>query len=184
MAKNKTPSHIRKIRQMSNPRIAKTIKAARRKRKKALIAIITGVPTVFEILVGILSVLPKVGLETSGTLRAHDPLGTVFNVVNEGQLSIYDVTVTCGIWKVIGEDGSIFDRGAISDDQSHAEMLEPLQELTAPCRKFMPTNPIKAEINVFVDFRPAFIPWHKEVSFAMNAERGEDGTWVWKHLGG
>jgi hypothetical protein len=44
-------------------------------------------------------------------------------------------------------------------------------------------GPAEAKVDIHATYRPAFlIPWHVDDKFSMEAQKADDGTWVWKHL--
>jgi hypothetical protein len=61
--------------------------------------IFTGVPA-------LLSYFPSLSVLPASTVRSHDPMGTVFNLTNNGLLAVHDVDQSCGIdrLQLEGED--------------------------------------------------------------------------------
>jgi hypothetical protein len=50
----------------------------------------------------VLTNLPKISAEVSGSLRSNDPMGAVFSVSNEGSRPVYDVNAGCEITAAAG----------------------------------------------------------------------------------
>jgi hypothetical protein len=156
--------------------------------KRRWIRILEWTIAIFGILIGLLGLYlnyaPKLSMDTSGSLRPHDPTGTVFYLSNDGLLSLYDVTATCGIDNIETQGGGRISGFALQPTETHADVLSPGHKMTLPCAQAIVVDlPIgNAKMTVRVRYRPAFVWWHKTEKFPLEAMKTRDGNWIWKNL--
>jgi hypothetical protein len=93
MAKHKPPKDIRNRRQAKLPQTP----TPNNQWWKPPAKVLTAIMALLGAIAAIVSFLPKLSLDVSGSLRPHDPMGTVFYLSNDGVLPLYDVDVGCGI---------------------------------------------------------------------------------------
>lgn len=137
------------------------------------------------LIVGVLSVLPKLSLDTSGSLRPHDPMGTVFYLSNDGILPIYNIEIGCVLSNVRARGGSfIGGEGTFNQPQNTAPLLSPGKKMTVPCATSVAIvgEAEVAEMTVVVDYKPALVFWRKRDKFPLKAQRSEEGTWIWRNV--
>jgi hypothetical protein len=181
MAKPKVPRRIRdrerQLRMQVTP--PKPVKS-----HKVLLEIIGGISALLTIAGFLLSyVVPKVSVNTSGSLRSHDPLGSVFYLQNDGALSIHDVAVRCTMRRLEDERGNTLSDVPI-EVGPHVALLLPGHKTTLRCQDIFGNTISVRKIKMTIDasYRPSFLWWRKNESFPMEAAKAEDGTWIWKNL--
>jgi serine/threonine protein kinase len=140
----------------------------------------------------VLSNLPKLSVDVSGSLRPNDRMGTTLNLSNKGILPVYDVKAGCDVKRVDISppvDSQLAGPIAFNAPESRAEALSPGQEMTVPCARAISISPdnlaiseIHAEMFMVVSYRPKGVWWHKAEKFPMEAKKTEKGTWVWKSI--
>jgi hypothetical protein len=128
-----------------------------------------------------LSLMPRISLAPTGSLRARDPMGTVFAISNDGILPLHDVHARCVLDDL--RSGPLYIHGiAITAKGTDAEILSPGQQLTLPCYRVNMAQARVANVTVRVDYKPNYLWWERTIRFSMEAMQSDDGTWVWKRL--
>jgi len=109
---------------------------------------------------------------------------TIFSIENQSLLPIRDIDALCGIEEVIDKFGGGIKNGNIRFPDSHADTLSPGEQMSLPCDRVvgMRTGTERAKIVIKVSYRPDWVWWHRHIDFPVQAERGKDGTWVWRRL--
>lgn len=140
----------------------------------------------------VLTNLPKISAEVSGSLRSNDPMGTVFSLSNEGSRPVYDVKAGCEIMRVDAlppGNRHFVGPATFYFPESHAEILPPKHKMTVPCGRAIATkldgvetSEVHAEMFIVVTYRPKGLWWHKSEKFPMGTEKTENGTWIWKSI--
>jgi hypothetical protein len=144
---------------------------------------VLGVLTFLSALEGALTFIPRLSVAPVASIRVHDPMGTVFSLTNNGILPIHDVQALCGIDRVKTTGGGGISGIAFEMPESHADVLLPTDSMTVPCAHAvnMGAGAASAEITIHITYRPDLVPWHREIDFPLEAEKADDGTWLWKH---
>lgn len=139
----------------------------------------------------VLSNLPKLSVDVSGSQRPNNQMGTTLNLNNKGILPVYDVKAGCdvkrvGISPVVSQ---LAGPTAFNPAESRAETLSPGQGMTVPCERALQVNPdnmatseVHAEMFIVVSYRPKGVWWHRSERFPMEAKKTEKGTWIWKKI--
>jgi hypothetical protein len=140
-----------------------------------------------SVVAGVLTLIPRVSLCTSGSLNPAFPMKTVFALSNDGLLPIYDVTATCDMNNVATQyPGVILTLQGIQFrfPQSHFDTLSPTQQASLPCNRILgrAQQSVNAEMTIHVTYKPTLAWWHRQISFHLKAEPGEDGLWVWERV--
>jgi hypothetical protein len=140
----------------------------------------------------VLTNLPKISAEVSGSLRSNDPMGAVFSVSNEGSRPVYDVNAGCEIIRVDElPPGNRHFLGSTTFyfPESRAEILSPRHKMTVPCGRAIATkldnvetSEVYAQLFIVVTYKPKGLWWHKSEKFPMGTEKTENGTWKWKSI--
>ncbi len=178
MTKTRAPQYIRNRR--SKP--SQPLQPSTKRWWKIPLEIFLGVCSVVSLVAAGVTFLPKLSVDISGSLRSRDPMGTVFAVSNDGVLSIYDITVDCGVNDVRAPNVTIQGNIAFRFPQSHATVLSPGHKMTTPCANAVVIQSTSAKITIIVDYRPPLVWWHRTEQFPLEAERSEGGTWIWKNI--
>src|SRR5207249_10151534 len=120
---------------------------AKRRLMRVLLRIfgwLMGIGLVILIVTGfLLTNLPKISADVSGSLRSNDLMGTVFSLSTERSWPVYDLKAGCEILRVdelppgnrhfVGSATFYFP-------ESRAEILSPKQKLTVQCGRPIVTN--------------------------------------------
>jgi hypothetical protein len=136
-----------------------------------LFTLAVGVPSLYSYSTR-LSVVP-----TGGTIRAHEAMGTIFNLTNQGIFTIHNVTHLCIVKLTYQPDRiraeSTYDTGLSLGD------LSPGVTKSLSCEHAVLGFKGKASIEIKIIFTS---PVHRRTtrSFPFESEQADDGTWVWK----
>jgi hypothetical protein len=134
---------------------------------------------VFTAIPALLTYFPRLTVAQAGTIRPHDAMGTVFNVTN-GPLPIYDVEQTC-IADITAADGRPIVSGL-------GIGMQPLGDIGAGDTKSLNCQHAASRFNaqtsltIAIKYRPLLWFWKITKAFPLQAEKADDGTWVWKSL--
>src|ERR1035441_10293659 len=178
MTKNKAPKDIRDRRKKPSRKPLPPTK----KWWKVPLEIFLGGCTVLSVLVGGVTFLPTLSIDVSGSLRSHEAMGTVFYLANNGTVTVRDVTAACVADNIQTErDQSVSGIGFLNPD-SYADTLSPGHRMTLPCARVNITGVSTAHMTIDVSYKPAWAWWHRHEKFPLEAERAQDGTWIWKNI--
>jgi len=163
--------------------------------KKPLIGILKRVvATAVLILVVIefvLTNLPKLSMDVSGSLGSDDLIATMFSLSNDGRLPVYDVKAVCEVTRVDLPPPISRHLGSatVYFPESRTEVLIPGYKMTIPCGRAiaskldnLETPEIQAEMFIVVSYRPKWLLWYKSERFPMKTEKTDHGTWIWKSI--
>ena len=163
--------------------------------KKRLIRIvkwIVGIAVLILIVVGfVLTNLPKLSMEVSGSPPPNDLMASTFSLSNEGSLPVYDVKAICEVTRLDIPPPINMHLGpnTVYYPESHLEILIPGQKMTIRCGRAianrlenMQTPEIQAEMFIVVTYRPKALLWYKSEKFPMKTEKRDNGTWTWKSI--
>jgi len=176
MAKSRPPEYIR------NRRTRARTKRKKRPLRAGEIWGAVGIGASILGLLGLLAFIPRISIDSSGTVRSHDPFGTVFYLSNDSILSIHDISVSCGL-NYLRQPETIAENIGYDDPSLHARLLSPGQKMTLNCHSAFTTNIADSvKTTISVTYRPDFWWWTRTTAFQMEALRSEDGSWIWKRL--
>jgi hypothetical protein len=140
----------------------------------------------------VLTNLPKLSADVSGSLRPNDLMGAMFNLSNKGLLPVYDVKAGCKVMRVdtpLSTNRDFAEPTTVYFPESHAEILSPGHAMAVPCGRAMGIKPespeaseMRAEVFFVVTYRPKWVWWHKSENFPMETEKTENGRWMWKSI--
>jgi hypothetical protein len=154
---------------------------------------IAGIVCVALIVAGfVLTNLPKLSVNVSGSSHPNDLMGTVFSVSNEGFFPVYDVNVGCEVMRVDippPRNTHVVGPTTVYFPESRAENLSPGHKMTVPCGRAIgiqlanaEVREIHAEMFIVVTYRPKWLRSYKSEKFPMATEKTENGTWRWKSI--
>jgi len=138
MSRSKPPEYIRKRREKA-ARITPANTPARSLTRK--LVELFGITGTLASIVGILAFLPRISIEAQGSIRAHDPFGTVFYLSNDSILPIHDISVLCGL-DHLRQPGTMAENLAYDDPSLHAKLLSPGQKMTLNCHSAFTTKTV------------------------------------------
>jgi hypothetical protein len=179
MAKSKPPRHKsnkkrtgqwRKKAGIPQSRIPKLIKIP-----LEILAIVAAVASA-------LTFIPKISIHSAGYVRKNDPMGAVFAISNDGILPIHDIRTVCYVDNAFDLSNNGLSEIGFVMPEFHAARLSPSKQMTMSCSRAVNMNRVAkmAQIVIFVEYRPDFVPWKRTESFPMEAQKADDGTWIWK----
>ncbi len=181
MARHKPPQDIRHRRGQGRTKLRP--KSSKSKRRWWRIPIET--LGVLSAIAGVLTLLPRLSLDISGTLQPHSPTRTIFSIGNNGLLPVHDVTVTCGPLNLLLEGGGGISGISFRFPDSYTDLLSPGQQMATPCDRMVDTADVTvktAKMAIHVTYRPDFVWWHRHIEFSLEAQKRNDGTWLWRRL--
>jgi hypothetical protein len=177
MARNKAPKEIRLRREQWR----KEAKAQPPKRRWWAIPL--QVLGALSAIAGILTFVPRIELQVTGSLDPSAPMKTVFSVDAQSLLPIHDAHAICDIGKIADKFGGGIYGIQFTFPESHADTLSPGQQMSLPCDRIVDMAATdQAKMTIDVTYRPSWVWWHRHVEFPVEAARASDGTWVWKRL--
>lgn len=140
----------------------------------------------------VLTNLPKLSADVSGSSRPSDLMGGMFNLSNNGSLPVYDVKAGCKVMRVdtpLAGSPNPVEGTTVYFPESMAEILSPGQQMAVPCGRAIPiqqdnakTLEIHAQMFFVVTYRPKWVWWHKSENFPMETTKTENGMWIWKSI--
>jgi hypothetical protein len=139
----------------------------------------------------VLTNLPKLSMDISGSLRPNDLMSTIFSLSNEGSLPVYDLKAACEVMRLeIPPPGNRrFGPTTVYLPKSSAEILFPGHKMPIPCGRAIASKldsmempEIHAEMFIVVTYRPKWLLWYKSEKFPMKTEKTDHGTWRWKSI--
>jgi hypothetical protein len=181
MAKSKAPKHIQDRRKQ--PRRKKTKPTDRW--WKLPLAVLGALSAVVGFVAAILTFLPKLSLDVSGSLRPHDPMGTVFYLSNDGVVAVHEVHVECRLVNLGLVNRTVILGPTFRFPGSDAPTLPPGHKLTTPCARAVQVGypgARMARLDVLATYKPPLVWWHRTDIFPLKAEKSDDGTWIWDHI--
>ena len=157
---------------------------AQRTKTSKVIPLLLGLCTFVGGVAAILTFIPRLSVDTSGSVRPQDPFGTVFSLSNQGSLELHDVLAVCRVDDLLTGGNNRFDNLGFYTPESKAALLSPAQTMTLGCQKSFDTHgqALSARATIVVSYRPDFLWWRKNIEFPMEGLRGDDGTWIWKRI--
>jgi hypothetical protein len=180
MGKKRAPKYIRDRRE---PKPPKPNKPSTRW-WKVLLEIFLLLCAVLGLVSAILTFSPKLSLDTSGTLRPRDPIGTVFYLTNVGSVTVYDVIADCGMDDLKFGNNSEISGITMRMPESKADQLSPGHKMTLGCQRTIESGDDvhEAKMTILVSYRPPYVWWRRKEQFPVEAERTQNGEWTWKSL--
>jgi hypothetical protein len=186
MGKRKPPRHIR---DKTPPLRTQATESTFVKSHRRLLEILGGIATLLTIAAFYLSYLvPKLSVDSTGSLQPTSPMGTMFYLSNDGSLPIHDVEVTLGNVEIAGQNLKVLGLGMeyAASPEAKADILSPGHKMTlpyAPAFGFAAvSNLTGARLVIRVHYRPDYIAWRKTAVFPFQAIRAANGTWIWRSI--
>jgi hypothetical protein len=137
--------------------------------------VVVAIPTLY-------SYATRITVTPGQSIRSHEPMGTIFNVTNNGVFTVYRVTHACRLDRV---DRSLTDPYGISGPEIHYTFslgdLPPGATKSLSCENVVAGARGYAAITIII-FYARWPMTHHELSesFSFKSVRADDGTWVWK----
>ena len=139
------------------------------------------------LVIGLISFLyPKISVEPVVIADSKNPLTTRFQIKNEGELSIYDITDSA-IWIPLEHRAPVGTFIFYNTNNSLHKLASGISFVTHydefPIRTELPPE-INYQIQLNIGYRPQFWLWNKTNTFEFTASRGKDGNFFLTHSGG
>jgi hypothetical protein len=110
---------------------------------------------ILSIIAGLLTLIPRIQLEVTGSLDSSAPMRTVFSISNDGLLPIHDITATCYVDSLTNTFGMGMDNIGVRFPESKAAMLSPSQKMALPCNRVVNiTNTATAKMTISLAIDP------------------------------
>jgi len=127
-----------------------------------------------------LSYFPRLEVSPGNSVSSHEALGTIFNLTNNGLLTVLDVVHNCQVEAGDGAGGGLkgilLGRGDGKLGNLEAGMTKSLScERTAG-------GAVTASMTIWITYRSVLWPLKITKPYRFEAERADDGTWVWKSV--
>jgi hypothetical protein len=134
---------------------------------------------VLTIITAILTFSPHLTIAQNGTIRSHDAMGTVFNLPNDG-LPIYDVEQICGV-DITADNGRPIISG-VGLGMQKLGSIGMCETKSLACQHAASRFNAQTSLTIVIKYRPLL--WFGKLTkeFPLQAEKTDDGTWVWKSL--
>jgi len=123
----------------------------------------------------------RISITPGATLKNSDPFATMFILQNDGQFSIYDIEFSCVL-----NDVKYGNNVELSKILSHigtfnVPILDANAKTSTPCYlSFGTSHPaMRADVTLFVSYRPSFYPFRRTKSFRYFATLKDDNTYAW-----
>lgn len=183
---NHTPAAIRakdkerKAQEKHPKQISKERKARLSSGAKTFWTVVVGIITVLGGVSAVLSFFPRLTIPENGTVRSHDPMGTVFNLTNNGILPVTEVDHVCGIDRIQFQGGVASGFG-LQPKEHLLGYIAPGATKSLNCEHAIAMQGnSEAKISIEIIYKPILWPTKLSKSFRLEAEKADDGTWVWK----
>jgi hypothetical protein len=163
--------------QIENERKARLSSGA--KRVISVLGTILAILTAFST---VQSFFPHLTISENGTVRSHDPMGTIFNLTNNGILPVREVDQVCGIDRIRFQGGE--DTGFGLQPQGHLlGYLARGATKSLNCEHAIAMQGTsEAKISIEIIYKPILWPTKLSKYFQLEAEKADDGTWLWKSV--
>jgi hypothetical protein len=134
---------------------------------------------VVTIITAILTFLPHLTISQNGTVRSHDAMGTIFNLTNDA-LPIYDVEQICGV-DITADNGRPIVSG-VGLGMKNLGNLGMWETKSLDCQHSASRFNAQTSLTIVIKYRPLLWFGKLSMEFPLQAEKADDGTWVWKSL--
>lgn len=127
----------------------------------------------------LLSYFPHLAVYPTSSVSPHEALGTVFNLTNNGLLPVYEVVHTCQVETSDGAGGGIKGGIGITHGDPKLGNLEAGMTKSLSCERTV-RGAVTASMTIWITYRSLLWPLKITKFFQFEAEKADDGTWVWK----
>ena len=137
-----------------------------------------------------LSVIPVISVSQAQPLDPANPFSVPFIVSNDGPLSVKSLNFTCVPISIETSHQSRSIPSGFHSERVSINKLESHQKSDFPCTfrpflgswEFSPSQSMTmAKIDIFLEYRPAFVPWKRTLQFRFATFPDRDGKLYWQH---
>ncbi|HKV36587.1 MAG TPA: hypothetical protein VJP89_19755 [Pyrinomonadaceae bacterium] len=126
----------------------------------------------------------RMSVSPGETLKASDPLATMFVLHNEGQFAVHDIKFLCFLNRISYLDGTIVEYSMGNNAEFNVLRLDGNGKTSTPCYVPVKAQPVSADVTIIVSYRPSFYPFEKHQNFRFVAQWKDEGGFVWVPMGG
>lgn len=137
----------------------------------AIVAVLGGILT-------LLSYVPQLDVSDAHTVRSRDPMGTIFNLTNNG-LPVFGVEQICRM-SIVRPNGMPLITGGGGIEMAPLGYLVHGQTKSLNCHHSAVGFNMDTTLIIEIRYRPFYLPWKLSERFPFQAEKADDGTWAWK----
>jgi hypothetical protein len=126
--------------------------------------------------------ITRISVEPYSTVRSHEPMGTVFNLKNNGVFDLHNVTQSCEILEM-----NIANQTNLMQNIQFDPMDHLLGDLPAGAAKSLSCEQSvtglhnAASIGILITYEASPLRWYRRSkTFLFQSVQADDGTWVWK----
>jgi hypothetical protein len=116
------------------------------------------------------------------SIRSHEPMGTIFNVTNNGVFTLYNVTHVCALDRVeTGRNGNFLGGFSVQPIGFSLGDIAPGDYKSLSCENVVRGATGGASIRIKITYaRWPFIHHLLNKSYPFRSVQADDGTWIWK----
>jgi hypothetical protein len=138
-----------------------------------IVTLVFGIPALYSYSTR-LSVVPF------STVRPHEPMGTIFNVTNDGIFDLHNMTQECDLIMVKGRDGNEIGNTITAPMDYSLGDLPAGTTKSLSCEKIVKGLIGEASIVIAINYSSPLRHQPRTKRFPFQSEQADDGTWVWK----
>jgi hypothetical protein len=135
--------------------------------------LIVAVPTIY-------GYITRIYVEPYSTVRSREPMGTVFNLKNNGVFDLHNVTHGCNLLSVKGSNGNEIGNTIVEPYAFSLGDLRAGATKSLSCEHIVKGFTGEASIEIIIDYTSALQRSKHTKTFRFHSEQADDGTWVWK----
>ena len=156
---------------------------------KIAVAVITGIPVLLGLIVGILTLLPRISVTASDPVDPNDTLSASFTISNNNFIPLRHVSAALGVEQIqpfgVPLDSHIprYKNGGFVRTAWSNHSLDMDDKFTVtPSDLFKFKAPREASIAIDVFYQPWVLPWRREKIFRFDTHKNANGTFSWYSL--
>jgi hypothetical protein len=139
----------------------------------AAFTLIVAVPTLY-------GYLTRISVDPYNTVRSHEPMGTVFNLKNNGVFDLHNVTQSCNIVNLSSGGINLLKNTQIIPGNSLMGDLPAGDTKSLSCDQSVYGGHGEADIDIVITYTTRLQRSPRTKHFSLQSVQADDGTWVWK----
>ena len=141
------------------------------------------ITTIFALVVGVpalYSYSTRLSVTPSGTIQPREPMGTIFNVTNNGISDLHNVAQECDLIMVKSDDANEIGPNKTRPKDFMLGDLPAGATKSLSCEQIVRGFNREASIEIVITYDAPL--WHRPgiKRFPFRSKQADDGTWVWK----
>jgi hypothetical protein len=137
------------------------------------LVLVFGIPALY-------SYSTRLSVSAVSTIQPREPMGTIFNVTNNGILDLHNVTHECDLLKVKGRDANIIANTVTAPMDFSLGDLPAGATKSLSCERVVKGFPGESLIKIVIAYTSSLQRSQHTKQFLFQSEQADDGTWVWK----